>query len=270
MLKKIVIIWDEVFSAEGRQTGAGLMIILFFEIKNAEDYGRYEKYLPLVSAERRERVKRTKSPKAKTVCLLAEVLMRREIGKALGMKEEDIRFSYTEQGKPYIGYDDYHFSISHTENVIVFTDSSVPVGIDIEGINPYRGSAGSSEKKGNEEGTGAEITEIEGVGRDKAKKRLKVAERFFTEREFESVKNAPFFDGENEDGIDREFCRIWTMKEAYVKMTGRGLLIPLNSFDVDNMESKVYYHNMMYKGYSISVCREGEESERVQIAECGI
>lgn len=210
------------------------MIIRFFEIENAEDFRNYEKYLPLISAERRERVKRIKSPKAKTVCLLAEVLMRREIGKALGMSKEDIIFSYTKHGKPYIEKADYHFSISHTENVIVFTDSPVPVGIDIEGV--YSGKAPDEEKE---------------------KRRLRVAGRFFTEREFESIKKAADF--------DVEFCRIWTMKEAYVKMQGKGLLTPLNSFDVDNMESEVYYYNIVYKGYSISVCREGAEPGMIEI-----
>lgn len=220
------------------------MIIRFFEIEGVGDFGKYERYLPLVSEERRERVRKTKSPKAKTVCLLAEVLMRREIGKALGVKEEEIVFSYTEQGKPYIENEDYHFSISHTENVIVFTDSRFPVGIDIEGINAGKAS-----------------------DEERAKRRLRVAGRFFTEKEYESVRNSSFDRG-NEFGTDGEFCRIWTMKEAYVKMVGKGLLIPLNSFDVDNMESEAYYYNTMYKGYCISVCREGGEPEEVQLAEC--
>lgn len=242
------------------------MLIRFFEIENAENFEKNEKYLPLVSAERRKRVERMRDPKLKSICLLAEEIMRREIGKSLGMREGDIDFLYTEQGKPYIKNEDYHFSISHTENVIVFADSRIPVGIDIEGIYTHRTGSKDGTKGGSKE----------------TEQRLKVARRFFTEREYRSVAGA----GSNSlctlqtpdsnstkkymgeiDEVNREFCRIWTMKEAYIKMTGQGLLIPLDSFDVDNMESEVYYYNTVYKGFSISVCREGTEPEKVEILE---
>ena len=210
------------------------MVIRILEVENAGDFGKYEKFLSMISNERSERIERIKSVEAKTVCLMAEVLLRREIGKALGMKEKDIIFSYTEEGKPFIENADYHFSISHTKNVIVFVDSKSPVGIDIEGINEP----------------------------EKSKRRLRVAKRFFTEEEYERVKNASC--------NNEEFCRIWTMKEAYVKMKGQGLKIPLNSFNVDNMESEVYYYSTMYKEYGISVCREGAQPESVKLVECGI
>lgn len=201
------------------------MIIRFFNIGDAGDFGQYEKYLFQVSNERRERVDRIKNPKMKSISLLSEVIMRREIGKALKIKESDIEFFYNEHGKPYVKNPDYHFSVSHTENVIVFTDSSVPVGIDIERIKPAR---------------------------------LKVAERFFTPGEYERILSVP-------ESADREFYRIWTMKEAYVKMTGTGLLTPLNSFDVDDEGLGVFFYNKEYEGFAISVCREGCEKEAVEL-----
>lgn len=230
------------------------MKIRLLNVEEPGVFPRYEKYLEMVSRERRERVERIKSPEGKSISLLAEVLMRKEIGKSLGIDEKDIKFSYGEQGKPYVESErGYNFSVSHTENIIVFTDSAVPVGIDIEKIR---------------------------------KARLKVAERFFTGEESERIfklcegeicggekkidnEKGKAAEDENPSGdaADREFYRIWTMKEAYVKMNGQGLSFPFNSFNVDSEEPDVFFYNTTWKGYSISLCREGKEKEEIEITE---
>ena len=53
-----------------------------------------------------------------------------------------------------------------------------------------------------------------------------LVKRFFAPEEARYV-----MDGDPE-GQRLRFCRIWAMKESYIKRDGRGLRIPLNSFDV--------------------------------------
>lgn len=52
----------------------------------------------------------------------------------------------------------------------------------------------------------------------------RVAERFFTAEEYAAIRAAR--------SPEREFFRIWTLKEAYVKMTGTGMATPFGSFSV--------------------------------------
>ncbi|MBQ3527316.1 MAG: 4'-phosphopantetheinyl transferase superfamily protein [Clostridia bacterium] len=54
------------------------------------------------------------------------------------------------------------------------------------------------------------------------KKSLAVADRFFAPEEIALIKGA-----ENETDM---FSRIWTLKESFLKMTGKGMTIPLDSF----------------------------------------
>ncbi len=73
---------------------------------------------------------------------------------------------------------------------------------------------------------------------------LKTAERFFTKEEYESVI-----------GKDkREFFRIWTLKEAYVKMLGKGFRIPPESFCVTSGEIAKISESTVYDNYMISLC----------------
>ena len=53
---------------------------------------------------------------------------------------------------------------------------------------------------------------------------LEVADRFFHLKEAEYIKSA--------EDKNRAFFTLWTLKESYMKMTGRGMNLPLDSFEV--------------------------------------
>lgn len=84
------------------------------------------------------------------------------------------------------------FNLSHSQEMVVCAISDKAVGCDIE-------------KMGN------------------APERI--AERFFCENE---IKYLESFKNEKKD---REFYRLWTMKESYMKMTGEGMHLELNQFE---------------------------------------
>lgn len=85
----------------------------------------------------------------------------------------------------------------------------------------------------------------------------KVAERFFTKKETEYINR------------DEDFFRLWTMKESYMKMTGEGIHLPLNQFEIRLEEQlKVYREGERcvcfikeyeIPGYKLSVCAEEAE-----------
>lgn len=91
-----------------------------------------------------------------------------------------------------------------------------------------------------------------------------VAERFFHQREAEYLQSF------QEPERSEMFYRLWTWKESYVKMTGEGLKIPLQDFEIlpkgDSIrvrrgEEILSCHIMEYKipGYQVSVCAEEKE-----------
>ena len=80
-----------------------------------------------------------------------------------------------------------------------------------------------------------------------------LAERFFTENEADAVLNA--------EDPDEEFCRLWVIKESYMKATGEGFACPLNSFEaVDKIGEYRTWHTGL-DGYHIAVCTKGDAGE---------
>lgn len=114
------------------------------------------------------------------------------------------RFRYGENGKPYLdGVEDLYFNVSHSDEMAVCAVAPCEVGCDVEKIR---------ERK-----------------QDQA-----VARRFFAPSEYEafdSLKNA----------ADRQkmFYRFWTLKESFLKVTGKGLGLGLNSFQINLEEEKI-------------------------------
>ncbi len=106
---------------------------------------------------------------------------------------KDVRDIYLgENGKPLI--EDFCFNLSHTTGRVVFALSDREVGCDIEKVKTAL---------------------------------LDVAERFFCPAERRYLDG--FSTGEEQN---RAFFRLWTMKESYMKMTGEGMSLPLDCFEI--------------------------------------
>jgi len=116
--------------------GRGIfMSITLLSLDNVQDFKHYTKYLEFISSERRDRIHSIKFNHNKVTSLLAEMLIRYRIYNDLNLDNRDIVFTYNEYGKPSLKFNaNFHFSISHTDNAIVYISDEFPIGIDIESI----------------------------------------------------------------------------------------------------------------------------------------
>ena len=103
-------------------------------------------------------------------------------------------------------YPDFHYNISHSGGVAVCGLSDHPIGIDLQKIPE-----------------------------DTRRIRL-IAKRFFSAQEQETLQT--LHDQNEPEALCRLFCRYWTSRESYIKLTGRGLAESFQNFCPD-LESGV-------------------------------
>jgi len=89
--------------------------------------------LPLISPEKRERIRQFRFFRDMRNCLLGDVLARVEICRATGLSNKQLEFSTNLYGKPFL-LNNYHthFNISHAGNYVACVVTDEPVGIDME------------------------------------------------------------------------------------------------------------------------------------------
>lgn len=144
--------------------------------------------------------------------------------------KEKIEFIYGEYKKPYLKDGNLFFSLSHSGDYAVCAVSDCEIGCDIEKIAPA----------------------------DTA-----VAERFFSKGE-----NNTLAQSQSESDKNDTFYRLWTLKESFLKATGKGLNLNLNEFEVDlddlslkqNADKRdfFFYEYGGVKGYKCAVCTAGK------------
>jgi len=150
-----------------------------------------------LSADERERGRRFHFERDRRRFVTARGLLRRLLGRYLGLDPSRLRFGYGPRGKPFLaGEDELRFNVSHSGGLALLAFAwDRELGVDVE-----------------------EEREVE-----EAKD---IARRYFSpweERELRLLTE-----------VERRgaFFRCWTRKEAFIKVTGDGLSRPLDAFDV--------------------------------------
>jgi len=201
--------------------------LYFLGINDIINVDNFNQLLTFVSKEKQEQIKRFRFDIDKKLCLYSQLLVRTEICKTLNIRNGEFFFVKNEYGKPHLkNYPNFHFNLSHTRNAIAVAIFDKPVGVDVEKIRNAD---------------------------------LKIAKRFFAESEFAYIVKS-------EIGTDKRFYDVWTKKEAYIKYVGKGLSIPLNSFDVLCTDISRQTQTFEKDGYIISVSSESQ-NQRFDIIE---
>ena len=138
--------------------------------------------------------------------VVARGLLRELLGKYLHQAPAGLEFSYGEHGKPSLSGRNASsglcFNLSHSSGLVVYAIAKERnLGIDVEHVRP------------------------ESAGVD-------IAQRYFSAREVNDLRTLP------PEARVEGFFHCWTRKEAYLKATGMGLQIPLDSFSVSLLPEK--------------------------------
>ena len=182
-----------------------------------------------LSQKRREKTDRYAFTEDKLLSVGAQLLLKKALSD-FGENFKCLDFDIEKNGKPYIkNRDNLFFNISHSGEYVLCAVSNKPVGCDIE-----------------------KIKEAD----------LKIAKRFFCESEYKVISDCKTHEAENE-----MFFKLWTLKESFVKLTGEGLKLPLDSFEIifnkeipaiKSFDGKSFcifeYGNI--KGYRCAFCTE--------------
>lgn len=189
--------------------------LYFLQINETIDEPIFLQMLELLSPEKREQIKRYRFDLDKKLSLYSEALVRILACQFLNISNKDITFVKSSFGKPYIQeYSNFHFNISHTKSAIAVIISDKSIGVDIEAIREAD---------------------------------MLIANRFFTDDEIRYITEANEYK-------NKRFFEIWTKKEAYIKYIGKGLSIPLNSFNTLDDDLSSIITTFEKDGYIISVC----------------
>ncbi|MBR7162180.1 MAG: 4'-phosphopantetheinyl transferase superfamily protein [Clostridia bacterium] len=150
-------------------------------------------YIDRVSPERKQRIETTKRAETKAALLGAGLLLDEVLKKSFGLT--DIELETNEYGKPSLkNHPALHFNLSHSGDIAILTVSDVECGVDVENTNRPHEAMG-------------------------------VANRFFSRNEYAAMMLSA--------NPNEAFCRLWTLRESYVKMRGKGFAIGLSTLKCD-------------------------------------
>jgi 4'-phosphopantetheinyl transferase len=158
---------------------------------------RFEETL---APDEKARANRFVFPQDRNRYVAARGALRELLGRYLNRSPAELEFDYTSKGKPSLGATlnerSIQFNVAHSRGLALLAFAlGRNLGIDVEFVRP--------EFPGDE-----------------------IAERYFSPKEVMELRTLP-------PSLRAEgFYLCWTRKEAYIKATGEGLHIPLESFNV--------------------------------------
>ncbi len=213
------------------------------DISALKDAPVFECLLERVPEYRQKKVKSFKFEKGKMQSLGVGLLLQLAC-KEMGREGADEHVAYGENGKPYLAdFPNVHFNLSHSGERVMGVISPFEVGCDVEIIKGDRG---------------------------------KLAERFFKPEESAWIKHFESLESQSE-----AFYRLWTLKECYMKVTGRGMSLMPDKFalHVDENERISLFHEGdrpeysfheidLHDGYRYAYCLKNDKKNAPQEVRC--
>ena len=147
------------------------------------------------SAREEERFQSFATDALRSIWGAARGTLREVLGRALGCAPAEVQFRYAPHGKPYLPDSALRFNISHSGALGLIALSRAEVGADVELPRARRSDA--------------------------------IARRFFAPGESDRL----FAERDAEKRADL-FFRLWTCKEAFLKVTGEGFSRSTRSFEI--------------------------------------
>jgi len=201
-----------------------------------------ERLRGILSADELERAGRLYFERDQRRFIATRAILRKILGRYLGVQPHDLRFEYTANGKPVLstnpGCRAISFNLSHSGSFALYAITrDRNIGIDVERV---RGDI-----------------DVEQISR-----------RYFSQREISSLKRV------HKNKRYALFFQYWTRKEAFTKATGQGISFPMEQCDVslirggtlspitvlgDNRESSYWYGQDLFPGhgYAAAIAVEG-------------
>lgn len=147
---------------------------------------------------------------------------------------DNLEFEY-KHGKPYLDGSKFFFNISHTHNKAIMVVACNEIGIDAEIVSAKRNV-------------------------------LLIAERYFTQQEYQSI--------ENSEDVYSEFYKLWTLKEAQVKRSALGIARGLSDAKFTKKSTQWVSNNypedffsFTYQELLISICSQNIVNQKIDLYE---
>lgn len=153
----------------------------------------------------------------RVLCVKAYLMLKMGLKKIYGI-DYSSQFEYIGHGKPVLrDYPDIHFNLSHCKKAVMCVIDSRPVGCDIEEIRDVLD--------------------------------MKLCKYCFNDTEVERIISS--------EKPCVEFVKLWTMKEAVLKLTGEGISKKISDLLTDELLAKIDFYTMVCeeKGYVYTVCQ---------------
>lgn len=165
-----------------------------------------------VSSERRMKIDKLRREEDKRLSLGAECLLMKAC-EDFGISYHDSEVLTDSNGKPYFRDIPIHFNLSHSGDRVMCIMGNHPVGCDVERVQPVKDSL--------------------------AKKCLSAEEYAVYEACETAAEQAELF------------FRYWTCKESYLKCTGIGLRVELNTITIADINGKPYVKDVPKTRYKL-------------------
>ncbi|XP_071445511.1 L-aminoadipate-semialdehyde dehydrogenase-phosphopantetheinyl transferase [Hetaerina americana] len=170
-----------------------------------------------IQSEEKERIGRFVYGKDAKASLIGRLMMRKYVSLCTGIPYNEINFARDGSGKPFLTNDSNNqelvpiFNVSHQGNFTVL--------------------AGEFGRKGDMK-LGVDVMKLEYSGGKGIGDFFRIMSRQFSKNEWDNIRKAgkdTLMQMQKDESMLKMFCRNWCLKESYVKATGTGITVDLQS-----------------------------------------